>query len=135
MAFEAEVVIPVETTFSSPRVQLFQLELNIDMLKFGLDELEERRAHTQIMNAAYQQRATRYYNSHVRVRRFALGDLVLKRVALGTKDKAAGSLADKCEGPYRITGIAGHGAYRIARKDTSELPRPCNAQYLKIFYP
>ncbi|KAK1590980.1 hypothetical protein Q3G72_000248 [Acer saccharum] len=81
MAFEAEVVIPVETAFSSPRVQLFRLELNIDMLKFGLDELEERREHAQIRNAVYQQRASRYYNSHVRVRRFVLGDLVLKRVA------------------------------------------------------
>ena len=84
------------------------------MLKFGLDELEERREHAQIRNAAYQQRVARYYNLHVRIRRFALGDLVLKRVAPGTKDKAAGSLADKWEGPYRIIGTAGHGTYRIA---------------------
>ncbi|KAK0574378.1 hypothetical protein LWI29_022750 [Acer saccharum] len=43
MAFGAEAVIPVETSFSSPRVQLFQQELNIDMLKCGLDHLEEMR--------------------------------------------------------------------------------------------
>ena len=135
MAFEAEAVILVETAFSSPRIRLFQPELNIDMLKFGLDELEERRERAQIRNAAYQQRAARYYNSHVRERRFALGDFVLKRVVPGTKDKATGSLADKWEGPYHITDIAGHGAYRIARKGFSELPRPCNAQYLKIYYP
>ena len=67
------------------------------MLKYGLDELEERREHTQIRNAAYQQRAARYYNSHVRVRRFALGDLVLKRVAQGTKDISTESFADKWE--------------------------------------
>ena len=52
MAFGAEAVIPVETVFSSPRVQLFQPELNIDMLKFGLDELEERREYAKIRNAA-----------------------------------------------------------------------------------
>ena len=52
----------------------------------------------------------------MRERRFALGDLVLKMVGLGTRDKAAGSLADKWEGPYQITGIAGHGAYRITRE-------------------
>ncbi|KAK0576077.1 hypothetical protein LWI29_011454 [Acer saccharum] len=127
MAFRAEVVIPVETSFSSPRVQLFQPELNIDMLKCGLDELEERRERAQIRSAAYQQRAARYYNSHVHERRFALGDLVLKRVASETIDKAAGSLADKWEGLYHITGIAGHGAYLIARKGFGELPRPCNA--------
>ena len=105
------------------------------MLKYGLDELEEKREHAQIRNAVYQQRAAKYYNSYVRVRRFALGDLVLKRVAPGIRDKAAGSIVDKWEGPYRIIGTAGHGAYRIARKDTGELPQPCNAQYLKIFYP
>ena len=122
-------------SFSSLRVQLFQPELNIDRLKYGLDELKERRERAQIRNAAYQQREAKYYNSHVQVRRFALGDLVLKRVALGTKDKSAGSLVDKWEGPYHITGIAGHGAYHIARKGAGELPRPCNAQYLKIYYP
>ena len=99
MAFGAEAVIPVETSFSSPRIQLFQLELNIDMLKCDLDGLEERRERAQIRNAAYQQRAARYYNSHVRERKFALGDLVLKRVNPGTRDKVAGSLTDKWEGP------------------------------------
>ncbi|KAK0573215.1 hypothetical protein LWI29_004479 [Acer saccharum] len=53
MAFGVEAVIPVVTSFSSPRVQLFQPELNIDMLKCGLDELEERRECAQIRNAAY----------------------------------------------------------------------------------
>ncbi|KAK0582887.1 hypothetical protein LWI29_030790 [Acer saccharum] len=135
MAYGAEAVIPVETSFSSPRVQLFQPELNIDMLKCGLDELEERRERAQIRNTTYQQRVARYYNSHVRERRFSLGDLVLKRVNPGTRDKAARSLADKWERPYQITGIAGHGAYRITREGFGELPRPCNAQYLKIYYP
>ncbi|KAK0605695.1 hypothetical protein LWI29_029722 [Acer saccharum] len=135
MAYGAEAVIPVETSFSSPRVQLFQPELNIDMLKCGLDELEERRERAQIRNTTYQQRVARYYNSHVRERRFVLGDLVLKRVNPGTRDKAAGSLADKWEGPYQITGIAGHRAYRITQEGLGELPRPCNAQYLKIYYP
>ncbi|KAK0571374.1 hypothetical protein LWI29_014859 [Acer saccharum] len=135
MAYGAEAVIPMETSFSSPRVQLFQPELNIDMLKCGLDELEERRERAQIRNTAYQQKVARYYNSHVRERRFSLGDLVLKRVNPGTRDKAAGSLADKWEGPYQITGIAGHGAYRITREGFGELPRPCNAQYFKIYYP
>ncbi|KAK0579512.1 hypothetical protein LWI29_027288 [Acer saccharum] len=134
MAYGAEAVIPVETSFSSPRVQLFQLKLNIDMLKCGLDELEERRECAQIINTAYQQKVARYYNSHVRERRFTLGDLVLKRVNPGTRDEVAGSLADKWEGPYQITGIAGHGAYRITREGLGELPRPCNAQYLKIYY-
>ena len=65
MAFGTEAVILVEIAFSSPRIKLFQPELNVDMLKYGLDELEERRECAQIRNDAYQQRAARYYNSHV----------------------------------------------------------------------
>ena len=122
MAFGAKAVIPVETSFSSPRVQLFQPELNIDMLKCDLDGLEEKRERAQIRNAAFQQRAARYYNSHVRERKFALGDLVLKRVNPRTKDKAAETLANKWEGHYQITGIAGHGAYHITREGFGELP-------------
>ncbi|KAK0575146.1 hypothetical protein LWI29_034598 [Acer saccharum] len=135
LAFGTEAVIPAETTFTSPRVQLYSTEHNIDMLQQNLDELEEIRDAAQVRNSAYQQRAARYYNSHVRERRFQLGDLVLRRVSPNTKDKSSGSLADKWEGPYIIKRIVGHGAYMIARPEGSLVPRPCNAQYLKIFYP
>ncbi|KAK0578128.1 hypothetical protein LWI29_005447 [Acer saccharum] len=93
----------------------------------NLDELEEVRDAAQVRNAAYQQRATRYYNSHVRVRKFQLGVLVLRRVSPYTKDKLAGSLADKWEGSYIIKGVAGHGAYMITRPEGILVPRPCNA--------
>ena len=84
------------------------------MLKYRLDKLEERREHAQIRNVAYQQRAARDYNSHTRVRRFMLSDLVRKRVAPRTKDKSTGSLANKWEWPYHIIGIARHGAYHVS---------------------
>ncbi|KAK0574767.1 hypothetical protein LWI29_028755 [Acer saccharum] len=42
LAFGTEAVIPAETTFTSPRVQLYSPEHNIDMLQQNLDELEER---------------------------------------------------------------------------------------------
>ncbi|KAK1563327.1 hypothetical protein Q3G72_026076 [Acer saccharum] len=106
-----------------------------DKLLENLDELEEVRDAAQVRNAAYQQRTVRYYNSHVRVRRFQLGDLVLRRVSSNTKEKSTGSLTDKWEGSYIIKGITGHGAYMIARPEGSLVPRPCNAQYLKMFYP
>ena len=105
------------------------------MLQQNLDELEEIRDAAQVRNFAYQQRAARYYNSHVWERRFQLGDLMLRRISPNTKNKSLGSLTDKWEGPYIIKGIVGHGAYMIARPDGSLVPRPYNAQYLKIFYP
>ncbi|KAK0573789.1 hypothetical protein LWI29_013579 [Acer saccharum] len=135
LEFGTEAVIPAEITFTSSSVQLYSPEHNIDMLQQNLDELEEIKDTAQVRNSAYQQRAARYYNSHVRERRFQLGDLVLRRVSPNTKDKSSGSLADKWEGPYIIKRIVGHGAYMIARPEGSLVPRPCNAQYLKIFYP
>ncbi|KAK0591347.1 hypothetical protein LWI29_000356 [Acer saccharum] len=135
LEFGTEAVIPTETTFTSPRVQLYNPEHNVNMMLQNLDELEKVRDRAQVRNAVYQQRAARYYNSHLRVRRFQIGDLALRRVSPNTKDKSAGSLADKWEGPYIIKGIAGHGAYMIARPEGSLVPQPCNAQYLKIFYP
>ncbi|KAK0586051.1 hypothetical protein LWI29_000155 [Acer saccharum] len=135
LAFGTEAVIPTETTFTSPRVQLYNPEHNVNMLLQNLDELEEVKDRAQVRNAAYQQRAARYYNSHVRVRRFQIGDLVLRRVSPNTKDKSVRSLADKWEGPYIIKGITRHGAYMIARLDGSLVLRPYNAQHLKIFYP
>ena len=95
LAFGTEAIIPAEITFTSPRVQLYSPEHNVNMLQQNLDELEEVRDAAQIRNAAYQQRATRYYNSHVWERRFQFGDLVLRRVSPNTKDKSAGSLTDK----------------------------------------
>ncbi|KAK0580846.1 hypothetical protein LWI29_006961 [Acer saccharum] len=133
MAFGTKVVIPAEITFTSHRVQLYSLEHNVNMLQQNLDELEEVRDVAQVRNTAYQQKAARYYNSHVRERRFQLKDLVLRRVSSNTKDKSAGSLADKWEGPYIIKGVTGHGAYMIARPKGSVIPRPCNAQYTLRF--
>ncbi|KAK3222308.1 hypothetical protein Dsin_009333 [Dipteronia sinensis] len=49
------------------------------------------------------------------------------RVSPNTKEKAAGSLVDKWEGPYQMVELAGNRAYHIIRSEEGELPRPCNA--------
>ncbi|KAK4855195.1 hypothetical protein QYF36_004922 [Acer negundo] len=125
----------VSLTHKALRQGFYWPTLFVDAKRISARRNEERRELAQIRNAAYQQRAARYYNSHLRLRRFSLGDLVLRRVSLGTKDRAAWSLVDKWEGSYHVTGIAEHEAYRIARVGAGELPPPCNAQYLKIYYP
>lgn len=61
IAFSTKVMIPIETRFFSSRVQLFQPELNVQMLNENLDKLEEKGDRAQIRNVAYQQRASMYY--------------------------------------------------------------------------
>ena len=50
------------------------------------------------------------------------------------RDTNAGKLAQTWEGPYRITVIAGVGAYYLEDMDEIPLPRPWNAYNLKKFY-
>ena len=50
------------------------------------------------------------------------------------RDVDAGKLAQTWEGPYRVTAIAGAGAYYLEDLDERPLPRPWNVHNLKKFY-
>ena len=70
----------------------------------------------------------------MRRKEFSAGDLVLRKVVGNTQDVNAGKLAPTWEGPYRITSIAGIGAYYLEDLDERPLPRPWNIHNLKNFY-
>ena len=44
----------------------------------------------------------RYYNKKVKVRRFNVSDLVLRKVSQETKDSSQGKLGPAWEGPYQV---------------------------------
>ena len=85
-----------------------------------LDLLEEYREVATIRLAEYQQKLARRYNRGVRVREFSSRDLVLRRVIISMRDTNAGKLAQTWEGQYKITAIAGVGAYYL--EDMNEVP-------------
>ena len=58
------------------------------------------------------------YDMNVKLRPLAPGDLVLRKVLGNTKNPAWGKLRPNWEGPYRITLVAGIGAYKL--KDLDE---------------
>ena len=99
-----------------------------------LDLLEEYWEAATIRLAEYQQKLARRYNRGVRVREFSIGDLVLRRAVGSMWDTNARKLAQTWEGPYRITAIAGVGAYYLENMNEVPLPRPWNAYNLKKFY-
>lgn len=72
----------------------------------------------------------RSYNKRVDPREFKVGDFVLRKVLGNTKVKSDGKLGPNWEGPYKVVGIAGVGAYRLIDLDGIEVPRPWNAQKL-----
>jgi hypothetical protein len=63
--------------------------------------------------SAYQERMARYFNRKVKPRNFKVGDLVLRKVTLATKDSTEGKLAPSWEGPYKVISYQRLGAYYL----------------------
>lgn len=88
----------------------------------NLDTLEERRDVVSMRFADYQQKLAEGYNRRVRPQEFVPGDLVLRKAVGSMKDHNAGKLALNWEKPYRVTAMAGAGAYYL--EDMEERPCP-----------
>ena len=74
--------------------------------------------------AHYQQKLKQGYDAKVKLRPLAPGDLVLRKVLGTTRNPAWGKLEPNWESPYRITSIAGIGAYFLEDLDEHVVPRP-----------
>ncbi|KAI5343733.1 hypothetical protein L3X38_011609 [Prunus dulcis] len=92
LAFGSEAVVPVEIGEPSYRTETFAPKQNEEALSLSLDLLEEHRAQANLRNEAYKQRVSRYYDSRVRPRSFRIGDWVMRKVSLATKDTTEGTL-------------------------------------------
>ncbi|KAJ8619484.1 hypothetical protein MRB53_028013 [Persea americana] len=127
-------VIPLEVGLPTLRSELCDQGLNNLNVARELDLAEERREAAAIRLAAYQPQLARGYNPKVKERRFAIGELVLKKILPGDRDPNEGKLAPNWQGPFRITSTAGRSAYRLEDMEGKALPRPWNATHLKKFY-
>ena len=78
--------------------------------------------------AYYQQKLKQGYDTGVRVRPLALGDLVLRKVVGTAKNPSWGNLWPNQEGPYRITLVV--GAYFLEDLDENAVPRSWNVNNL-----
>ena len=114
MTYMAEAVIPLETGFPMLRTSMFTSYGNDELLKKGLDLVEERRENAMVQLAYYQHKLKQDYDMNVKFRPFAPGDLVLRKVLGNTKNPAWGKLGPNWEGPNRITSVAGIDAYYLA---------------------
>ena len=84
--------------------------------------------------AHYQQKLKQRYDKRVKSRPLALEDLVLRKVVGTAKNPAWGKLGLNWEGPYRITSIAGIGAYYLEDLDENVIPCPWNVNNLQHYY-
>ena len=92
LTYGTEVVIPVEVGLTSLRREFFDEQSNDNQLKQNLDFLNEVRDQVAQRMDKYQQKIVEYYNRRVKLKRFNIGDLVLRKVTPATKDPAQGKL-------------------------------------------
>ncbi len=67
-----------------------------------IDKVHEK-VETKIKR--YQENMVRYYNTKVKLRQFSIGDFILRKITLATKDPTQGKLGSNWEGPYRVIEI------------------------------
>ena len=133
MTYGAEAVIPLEINFPTQRTIAFNPIANNSLLEKSLDLLEEKRESAMVHLAYYQQKLKQGYDAKIKPRPLAPGDLVLRKVLGTARNPAWGKLGPNWEGPYRITFVAGIGAYFLEDLDEHVVPRPWNVNNLKMY--
>ena len=134
MTYGAEAVIPLETGFPTLRTSTFTSDGNDELLKKSLDLIEERRKNAMVQLTYYQHKLKQGYDTNVKLRPLALRDLVLRKVLGTTKNPAWAKLGPNWEGPYRITSVAGIGAYYLENFDEKTVLHPWNVYNIKRYY-
>ena len=102
LTYGTEAVIPVEVGVTSTKQATFNEEENDDKLQLNLDCLDEVKDKASNRMAKYQQKMAEYYNKRVKLRQLDIGDLVLRKVTIATKDLIQGKLGPTWEGPYKV---------------------------------
>ena len=117
-----EVVIPLETSFLTMRIDQFDNTNNVQLLSNSLDLVEERREVATIRLTQYQQKLRQWYEKGIKIRTFLRGDLVLRRVIGNMKNLAWRKRRPNWKGPYWVTSVIRVRAFHL--EDLVEIPVP-----------
>ena len=127
-------MILLETRFPILKTSSFTLSNNDRLLEKSLDLIEERRENAIVQLMYYQHKLKQGYNSNVRLRPLAPGDLVLRKVLGTTKNPAWGKLEPNYEVSYKITLMARIGAYYLEDLDENVVSCSWNVNDLRKYY-
>ena len=134
LAYGSEAVIPAEVHMANHRVMMYQENDNTEQLRLNLDLIDEVGMDAEHRTAKYKNLMARKYDTMVKPRHFNIGDLVLKKVSLATKDPSHGKLGPNWEGPYRIINCKRQGSYYLEALDGRKLEHPWNIEHLRRYY-
>jgi transposase InsO family protein len=132
LVYGAEVVLPTDLEYGSPRVRGYDEGTNQRAREDSLNQLDEARTVALMHSARYQQALKRYQAQKIRRRDFNEGDLVLR---LRQDNRGRHKLSPPWEGPYVIAKVLKPGTYKLANEDGEELTNARNIQQLRRFYP
>ncbi|XP_019100799.1 PREDICTED: uncharacterized protein LOC109132831 [Camelina sativa] len=138
LAYGIKAVVPAEISVGSIR-RVFSLkneEVNSEALRDNLAIINEKREQAYVRVQNYQNTISRFYNSKkIRPRHFILGDQVLRKVFDHRKEKNAGKMGTKWEGPFRIIEDVRNGVYRLEDESNGKAElRPWNVMNLKKYF-
>ena len=134
LAYGSELVIPAEVHMANHRVMKYRDEDNEEQLRLNLDLIDEVRMNAKQRTARYKNLMAKQYDAMVKPRCFNIGDLVLKRVSLATRNPAHGKLGPKWEGPYKVINCKRQGSYYLETLDGRKLKHPWNVEHLRRYY-
>jgi hypothetical protein len=134
LTYGVEAVIPLEIGLPTICTEYYDPVTNETSLATDLDLVEEKRDTALIHLAAYQNGLRRMYEKRVNPRELAVGDFVLRKVIGSRQDSTHGKLGPNWEGPYKITFVAGVGAFRLKGPNDTPVKRPWNICNLKKYY-
>ena len=134
LAYGSEAVILAEVHMASHRVKGYEVEENEVQLRLNLDLIDEVRTDAEQRTARYKNLMARQYDAMVKPRRFNIGDLVLKKVTLATRNPSYGKLGPNWEGPYRVINCKRPRSYYLEALDGRRLEHPWNVKHLRRYY-
>uniref|UniRef100_A0A2N9I2W9 Uncharacterized protein n=1 Tax=Fagus sylvatica TaxID=28930 RepID=A0A2N9I2W9_FAGSY len=135
MTFGSEAVVPVEIGLTSFRTLAYDGQKNEEQLRLNLDLIDEVRETAEARMKRYQEKMARHYNSRVKPRQLSIGDLVLRKVTLATRNPSEGKLGPNWEGPYKVVEVRRPGTYHLEDMNGRRLSHPWNAEHLRRYYP
>ena len=134
LTYGTEAVIPIEIGVTTWRTNHHDEGSNDNQSWMNLNLLDKVHDQAEAKTRVYQQRMARYFDRRVKHREFKVGDLVLRKVTLATKDPAQGKLRPTWEGPYKVVKFHSRGTYHLEKLNGTALPHPWNAEHLKKYY-
>ena len=124
LAYGSEAMIPTKVHMANHKVMKYQDEDKEEQLRLNLDLIDEVRMNTEQRTAKSKNLMATQYDAMVKPRRFNIGDLVLKRVSLATRNLAHGKLGPNKEGPYRVINCKRQESYYLEALDRRKLEHP-----------